>query len=95
MKIDLFWNKFTHRSKLTRVFFFYESKLLQEHAPRVEHNNQAVEERGRIVYYQMPHNHLPRELVRAMVTESARKLNYFPVFFRVGGGVLLQLIFSY
>ena len=36
------------------------------HAPREEHNNRTIQERGRTACYQFPHNHLPRELVRSM-----------------------------
>ena len=50
----------------------------EEHVPRAERNNRTIQERTRTSYYQMPCNHLPRQLMQAIVTESTRKLNYFP-----------------
>ena len=50
----------------------------QEHVPRAERNNRTIQERVRCAYYQMPYNHLPRTIVKYMVCEAARKLNYFP-----------------
>ena len=49
----------------------------KEHVPRVERNNRTIRERVRASYYQMPYKHLPRILVKYMVSEAARKLNYF------------------
>ena len=50
----------------------------QEHVPRAERNNRTIKERVRTGYHYLPFNHLPRTLVKIMVTESPRKLNYFP-----------------
>ena len=50
----------------------------KEHVPRAERNNRTIRERVRASYYQMPYKHLPRILVKYMVSEAARKLNYFP-----------------
>ena len=50
----------------------------QEHVPRAERNNRTIQERVRCAYYQMPYNHLPRTVFKCMVSESAKKLNYFP-----------------
>ena len=50
----------------------------QEHVPRAERNNRTIHEQVRCAYYQMPYNRLPRIVVKCMVSESAKKLNYFP-----------------
>ena len=50
----------------------------QEHVPRAERNNRTIQERVRTGYHHLPFNHLPRTLVKIMVTEAPRKLNYFP-----------------
>ena len=50
----------------------------QEHVPRAEMNNRKIQERVRCNYYQMPFTRLPRTLVKNLVSESAKKLNYFP-----------------
>ena len=50
----------------------------QEHVPRAERNNRTIQERVRTGYHYLPFEHLPRILVKIMVSESARKLNYFP-----------------
>ena len=49
-----------------------------ERVPRVERKNRVVQERARTSFYQIPRNHLPRELLWARVAEAARKLNFFP-----------------
>ena len=50
----------------------------QEHVPRAERNNRVIQERVRASFHQMPYEHLPRILIKYMVSEAARKLNYFP-----------------
>jgi hypothetical protein len=50
----------------------------QEHVPRAERNNRTIQERTRTGYHYLPYTHLPRTLVKMMVTEAPRKLNYFP-----------------
>jgi hypothetical protein len=51
---------------------------LQEHVPRAERNNRTIQERVRAAYHRLPYDDLPRHLVKYLVMESARKLNYFP-----------------
>ena len=50
----------------------------QEHVPEAERNNRVIQERVRCAYHRMPYTHLPRALVKALVMESAKKLNFFP-----------------
>lgn len=49
-----------------------------EHVPRAERNNRVIKERVRSAYHRLPYVHLPRIMVKYMVMESARKLNFFP-----------------
>ena len=50
----------------------------QEHVPRAERNNRTIQERTRCNYYQLPYNHLCRILVKYLVIESTKKINFFP-----------------
>ena len=47
-----------------------------EHVPRAERNNRTIQERVRSNYHQLPFVHLPRILVKYMVIEAAKKLNF-------------------
>jgi hypothetical protein len=49
----------------------------QEHVPEAEHNNRVIKERIRAIYHSIPFNNLPRILIKALVIEATRKLNYF------------------
>ena len=49
-----------------------------EHVPRAERNNRVIKERVRTTYHRLPYTTLPRTMVKYMVLESARKLNFFP-----------------
>jgi hypothetical protein len=50
----------------------------QEHVPRAERNNRTIQERVRATYHRLPYDHLPRTLVKYLVMESTKKLNFFP-----------------
>jgi hypothetical protein len=50
----------------------------QEHVPRAERNNRTIKERVRATYHRLPYDHLPRILVKYLVMESTKKLNFFP-----------------
>jgi hypothetical protein len=50
----------------------------QEHVPRAERNNRVIQERVRSAYHRFPYTHLPRILVKYLVMESTKKLNFFP-----------------
>ena len=50
----------------------------QEHVPRAERNNRVIQERVRAAYHRFPYTHLPRILVKFLVMESTKKLNFFP-----------------
>jgi hypothetical protein len=50
----------------------------QEHVPRTERNNCVIQERVRSAYHRFPYTHLPRILVKYLVMESTKKLNFFP-----------------
>jgi hypothetical protein len=49
-----------------------------EHVPRAERNNRTIQERFRAAYHRLPYDDLPRTMVKYLVMESAKKLNYFP-----------------
>jgi hypothetical protein len=50
----------------------------QEHVPRAERNNRVIQERVRAAYHRLPFTHLPRIMVKFLVMESTKKLNFFP-----------------
>jgi hypothetical protein len=50
----------------------------QEHVPRAERNNHVIQERVCAAYHRFPFTHLPRTLVKYLVMELAKKLNFFP-----------------
>ncbi len=50
----------------------------QEHVPAAERNNRVIKERVRASYHRLPYQHLPRLMVKLLVSESAKKLNFFP-----------------
>jgi hypothetical protein len=49
-----------------------------EHVIRAERNNRTIQERVRAAYHRLPYDDLPRTMVKYLVMESAKKLNYFP-----------------
>ena len=49
----------------------------KEHVPRSKWNNRTIRERIRVSYYQSLYMYLSRILVKYMVCEVTRKLNYF------------------
>jgi hypothetical protein len=55
----------------------------QEHVPHAERNNRFIQERVREAYHRLPFTHLPRTLVKFLVMESTKKLNFFPNKYRV------------
>jgi len=50
----------------------------QEHVPEAEHNNRVTKELVRAAYHRLPFKHLPRLMIKILVTESAKKMNFFP-----------------
>jgi len=50
----------------------------QDHVPEAERNNRVIKERTRATYRRIPYNKLPRVMVKALVQEQAKKLNFFP-----------------
>jgi hypothetical protein len=55
----------------------------QEHVPRAERNNRVIQERFRAVYHRFPYSRLLCTLVKYLVMESTKKLNFFPNKYRV------------
>ena len=49
-----------------------------EHVPEIERSNRVLKERCRAVFHHLPYKAIPRSMIRALVEESAEKLNYFP-----------------
>ena len=50
----------------------------QEYLPRSERNNRIIKETIRAIYDRIPFIHLPKIMIKYLVTEIIRKLNYFP-----------------
>ena len=51
---------------------------VNEHVPQAERNNRTIKDRVRCNYYQLPYDHLPRILVKYLVSTSMKKINFFP-----------------
>ena len=51
----------------------------QEHVPQAERNNRVIKERVRAAYHYSPFKKLPRKVLKYLVMECTRKLNFFPV----------------
>ena len=49
-----------------------------EHVQRAERNNRVIKERIRASYFRLPFLHLPRILIKYVVSGSTKKLNFFP-----------------
>ncbi|KAI2506113.1 Reverse transcriptase (RNA-dependent DNA polymerase) [Fragilaria crotonensis] len=50
----------------------------QEHVPEAERNNRVIKERVRATYHRLPYRQLTKTMVKMLVSESAKKLNFFP-----------------
>ena len=50
----------------------------QEHLPLAEYNNQMIQERMLASYHRFTCDHLPRIMVKYMVLEAAKKLDFYP-----------------
>ena len=50
----------------------------QAHIPEAERNNRTIKERIRATYHRLPYKALPKAVMKLLVSESARKLNFFP-----------------
>ena len=48
------------------------------HVPEAERNNRTLKERIRAAYHRLPFKALPKAIMKILVMEAARKLNYFP-----------------
>ena len=50
----------------------------QEHEPHVERSIRVIKERIRAQIHQLPYTSLPKNLIKYLVMEATRKLNFFP-----------------
>jgi hypothetical protein len=50
----------------------------QEHVPEAKRNNRVIKERIHATYHRLPYDRLPRIMVKVLVDDSAKKLNFFP-----------------
>ena len=50
----------------------------QEHVPEAERNNRTIKERFRSQYQRLPFKAIPKVMVKALVMEATKKLNFFP-----------------
>ena len=49
----------------------------QDHVPEAERNIRTIKERVCAQYHLLPYNNIPRVMIKYLVMESARKLNFF------------------
>ena len=49
-----------------------------KHVPEAERNNRVLKERIRAAFHRLPFRALPKLVMKVLVMETARKLNYFP-----------------
>jgi hypothetical protein len=49
-----------------------------EHVPEAERNNRTIKERVRATFHRLPYKQLPKIMIKALVMDSAKKLNFFP-----------------
>jgi hypothetical protein len=49
----------------------------QEHVPEAERNNRVIKERIRATYHRLSYDHLPPIMVKVLVNDSTKKLNFF------------------
>ena len=55
----------------------------QEHVPEAERNNRVIKKRCRATFHRLPFTYLTKIMVKYMVTEAAKKLNFFPAKYGV------------
>jgi hypothetical protein len=48
-----------------------------EHVPEVERSIRVIKERIRATYHRLMFDKMPRTMIKVLVTESAKKLNFF------------------
>jgi hypothetical protein len=58
---------------------FFNFANPNEHVPEIERSIRVIKERVRATYHRLPFHHLPRTIVKLLVSESTKKLNFFPV----------------
>jgi hypothetical protein len=49
-----------------------------EHVPEVERSIREIKERIRATYHRLMFDKMPRTMIKILVTESTKKLNFFP-----------------
>eukprot|EP00977_Amphora_coffeiformis_P023188 scaffold12392_cov145-Amphora_coffeaeformis.AAC.1 len=65
--------------KLQQLFVFQPNyATTNEHVPQTERNNRTIKERVRALIHGSPFKCLPRTVLKYIVMEVARKLNFFP-----------------
>ena len=57
----------------------YNQAAAKEHVAEIERAIRTIKERIRSVYHSLPFENLTKTMIKYLVMESARKLNYFPV----------------
>ena len=50
----------------------------KKHVPEAERNNRVLKERIRTAFHRLPFKSLPKTVLKVLVMETVRKLNYFP-----------------
>jgi hypothetical protein len=55
----------------------------QEHVPEAKHNNRVIKEQGQATYHRLHFSCLPHIMIKILVIDSAKKLNFFPSKHRI------------
>ena len=50
----------------------------QEHVPEAERNHRTIQERFRAHYYRLPFKTIPKIMIKYLVMEVTKKINFFP-----------------
>ena len=50
----------------------------QKHVPEAERNNRVIKEQFRASFHRLPYNKLPKTMIKILVMECAKKLNFIP-----------------
>ena len=64
---------------------------VQGHVPEAERNNRVIKDRVRATYRRLPYRHLTRTMAKVLVSDSAKKLNFFPANTNNGQSVGIRL----
>ena len=55
----------------------------QDHVPVAEHNNRTIKEAVRTALHRLPYKHIPKLMIKELVTLCTNRLNWFPAKNRI------------